>query len=155
MPRMIKIAALALGAVFFFQPFWGDELQALPIVESKSFTADSHSFLMEIHVSGGHYKKKRPLMLSSLKLKIRNERTPAGVGDLVVKAIRAYSDPAVLTDIETRGFSIAPGKWVTKFYLLPKKRRIVIGEQGFIEVTFENFIIRFSPKERKFQGPIQ
>jgi hypothetical protein len=153
MPRILKIASLPLGIALLLQLVLGSELQALPIVESKFFAEGPYSFKMEVQVSGGGHYKKKPLQLSSLKLKIKNDRTSSV--NLAVKAIRAYSDPVVFKDIETRGFSVAPGRWVTKFYRLPKERQISIGEQGYIEISFENFIIRFSPKERKFQGPIR
>jgi hypothetical protein len=127
------------------------DLSAFTIIENKVFAEGSFLFKVEIQVFGGGTSKNPPLRVSSVKVKIKNER--ASSRTLEVKAVRAYLDPQVYQDIETRGYRINPGQWVTKYYRLSKEKRPRLGEQGFIQIAFDGFTITFNPRERKFQGP--
>jgi hypothetical protein len=130
------------------------DLQAFSIVKSKVFTEGDYTFQMEIQIYGSNVgKKKIPFKMSSLKVKIKNKR--ASSDTLKVHAIRAHLSPDAHQDIETKGYPISPGQWVTKFYRLPERKRPIIGEQGFIEIAFEPFTIRFNLRDRTFQGPVK
>jgi len=89
--------------------------------------------------------------MTSVKIKIKNDRASSQV--LKVKAIRAYLASNVFQDIETAGYPVTPGQWVTKFYRFSKGKRPLLSERSYILVTFEGFSIRFYPRERKFRAP--
>jgi hypothetical protein len=91
--------------------------------------------------------------MTSLKVKIKNDR--ASSNTLLVKSIRAYLQPQVYQDMETKGYPITPAQWVTKYYRLPKNKQPFLGEGAFIEIAFATFSLRFRPGERKFEGPIK
>lgn len=129
------------------------DLWAFTIIQASNFKEGSYTFKMEVQVSGRGAVKKVPLRMTSLKVKIKNEKASSGV--LKVHAIRAYLEPKVYRDLETLGYSISPGQWVTKFYRLRKEKQPLLGEEGHIEIAFENFTIRFNPRERKFHGPLK
>jgi hypothetical protein len=120
------------------------------ISETRIFSDGPYAFKMEIQFNGTGTSKK-PLQMSSLKVKIKNDRASSEV--LKVKTIRAYPETNVFQDIETLGYPISPGQWVTKFYRLSKGKRPVLSDRGFIEIAFENFTIQFYPRERRFSGP--
>ncbi len=117
------------------------------------FSEGPYLFKMEVQVYGSGSPKKNPMPMTSLKVKIKNDR--ASSKPLVVKSIRAYLDPQIYQDIETKGYPISPAQWVTKYYRLPKRNQPLMGEQASIEIAFDTFTIRFKPRERKFQGPIK
>jgi hypothetical protein len=127
------------------------DLSAFTIIENRIFAEGPFLFKLEVQVYGAGTSKKPPLRVSSVKVKIKNER--ASSKTLEVKAVRAYLDPQVYQDIGTRGYPITPGQWVTKYYRLPKEKRPLLGEHGFIQIVFDGFTITFNPKERKFHGP--
>jgi len=129
------------------------DLSAFTIIENKIFAEGPFLFKLEVQVFGGGPTRKPPLHVSSVKVKIKNER--ASSRTLEVKAVRAYLDPQVYQDIETRGYRVTPGQWVTKYYRLSKEKRPLLGEQGFIQIVFDGFMITFNPRERKFQGPMK
>jgi hypothetical protein len=128
-------------------------LWAFTIIERKVFTEGPFKFTLELQVYGSGSPKKTPMQISSVKVKIKNERaSPKALG---VKAVRAYTEPQVFRDLDTKGFTVNAGQWVTKYYRLPKEQRVPLGMQGFIQVVFEGFTISFRPKERTFQGPLK
>jgi hypothetical protein len=129
------------------------DLPAFTIIENKVFTEGPFQFKLEVQVYGGGSAKKFPMTVNSLKVKIKNEKR--STKPLEVKAVRAYLTPQVFQDIETKGYPIAPGQWVTKYYRLPKEKRPLLGEQGFVQVVFDGFAITFSPRERLFLGPLR
>jgi hypothetical protein len=106
---------------------------------------------MQVQVNGRGSLKKAPFRITSLKLKIKNERASSEI--LKVKTIRVYTDPVVYTDVETRGFSVSPTQWVTKYYRLRKEKQPLVNDKGFIEISFENFAVIFIPQERRFLAP--
>jgi hypothetical protein len=108
---------------------------------------------MEVQVNGRGSVKKAPFRITSLKVKIKNERASSEI--LKVITIRVYTDPVVYTDIETRGFSVSPTQWVTKYYRLRKEKQPLVNDKGFIEISFENFSVVFSPQERRFLSPFR
>ena len=144
---------LALALSFLLPMALSTDLSAFTVIESRIFAEGPFLFKIEVQVYGGGTVKKPPLRVNSVKIKIKNER--ASSRTLEVKAVRAYLDPQVYQDIETRGYPITPGQWVTKYYRLSKEKRPLLGEQGFIQIVFDGFTITFNPKERKFQGPMK
>ena len=129
------------------------DLSAFTIIENRIFAEGPFLFKVEIQVFGGGTSKNPPLRVNSVKVKIKNER--ASSRTLEVKTVRAYLDPQVYQDIETKGYRVTPGQWVTKYYRLSKEKRPLLGEQGFIQIVFDGFTITFNPRERKFQGPMR
>ncbi len=152
MTRFVKTLYPALGAVLFSYLLLVPDLWAFSISENQMFSEGPYLFKMEVEVNGHGSPKKNPLRMTSLKVKIKNDR--ASSQPLKVKSIRAYLDPQIYQDIETKGFPIIPAQWVTKYYRLPKGKQPLLGEQASIEIAFETFTIRFNPRERKFQGPM-
>jgi hypothetical protein len=148
--RPVLIAAGALLALFFFTI---SDLWAISVSESRIFAEGPYLFKVEVQVGVRGRVKSNPLQMTSFKLKIKNDR--ASSKTLVVKAIRAYLQPQVYQDIETGGFSVTPAQWVTKFYRLPKAKQPLLRDESRIEIVFEDFAIRFNPRDRKFQGPIK
>jgi len=143
----------ALAAFFFLPIVLCPDLPAFTIIEKKAFNEGPLQFRLEVQVYGRGSAKKLPMTVNSLKVKIKNE-TRSGK-PLEVKAVRAYLDRQVFQDIETRGYSVTPGQWVTKYYRISKDKRPLLGEQGFVQVAFDGFTITFSPRERKFLGPLK
>ncbi len=151
MVRLRKASAIILALALIL--ISGSELQAFSITERKNYIAGPYTFTLEVQLYGkGRLLKKNPITVSSLKVKVKNER--ASSEPLKIKTVRAFYDPAVYSDIETTGFFVAPGNWVTKYYRLRKAKRPTLTEQGFIEITFQDFCLRFNPRDKKFQGPI-
>lgn len=148
-----RTISLALAISFLLPMALSSDLSAFTIIEKKIFAEGPFLFKVEIQVYGGGPSKKPPLRVSSVKVKIKNER--ASSKTLEVKAVRAYLDPQVYQDIETKGYRVTPGQWVTKYYRLPKEKRPLLAEQGFIQIAFDGFTITFNPRERKFQGPME
>jgi len=148
MVRVLRIALIALGFALFVPT--GD-LWAFTIVETRNFKEGLCTFKMEVRVNGTGSIKKAPFRITSLKVKIKNERASSQI--LKVETIRVYTDPVVYTDIDTRGFSVVPSQWVTKYYRLRKEKQPLVKDKGFIEFSFENFAVIFSPQERKFLPP--
>jgi hypothetical protein len=146
-----RTISLALALSFLLPMALSSDLPAFTITENRIFAEGPFLFKVEVQVYGPGTSKKPPLRVSSVKVKIKNER--ASSRTLEVKAVRAYLDPQVYQDIETREYPVTPGQWVTKYYRLPKEKRPLLGEQGFIQIVFDGFTIAFNPKERKFQGP--
>ena len=141
------------GVIFVLLSFLASELWAVSVTETRMFAEGPYLFKIEFQVSVRGSFKKSPAQMTSLKVKIKNDR--ASTKALAVKAIRAYLQPQVYQDIETGGFSVTPAQWVTKFYRLPKAKQPLLREDSCIEVAFDDFAIRFSPRDRKFQGPIR
>jgi hypothetical protein len=149
--RPVSVSAVLLGLLLFCFPV--SEARAFSASESKLFHHGPYAFKMEISLNGnGSLKKANPIPVSSLKLKIKNEK--ANSEALKVKTIRVYLAPGVFRDIETRDFSVTPGQWVTKYFRLRKETQPLLGEKGYVEIGFENFSIQFHPRERKFHGPV-
>jgi hypothetical protein len=148
-----RFLLLTLGVALSLSPWLASELQAFSITEKKIFTQGPYLFQIEVQMSGRGSTKKNPMKMTALKVKIKNDR--ASSQTLMVKSIRAYLDPRIHQDIETAGYPVTPGQWVTKYYRLPKEKQPLLGEQGLIEIAFDTFLIRFKPRERKFQGPVQ
>ena len=151
MVRLLRNAFGALGLLFLLQISLASDLHAFSIAGTKKFREGPYTLQLEIQVKGPGKVRKNPIQISSLKVKIKNERASSQV--LKVKAIRAFQEPKIYNDIETRGYSISPGQWVTKNFRLSKEKKPFLSDQGFIAIVFENFNIQFSPRERKFQGP--
>jgi hypothetical protein len=151
--RFAKIGS-GLGFVLLLQIIQPHPLPAFSITKAKLFSEGAYTFQMEILISGHNVAKKRmPFKMSSLKVKIKNKRASSEI--LKVQAIRAHLSPNAHQDIETKGYPIDPGQWVTKYYRLSEEKRPIIGEQGYIEIAFEHFTVRFNPRDRTFQGPIK
>jgi hypothetical protein len=148
-----RTISLALAVFFLGQMALSPDLSAFTIIENKTFAEGPFLFKLEVQVYGGGSSKKPPLRVNSVKLKIKNER--ASSKTLEVKAVRAYLTPQAHQDIETRGYPITPGQWVTKYYRFPKEKRPLLTEQGFIQIAFDGFTITFNPRERRFQGPMK
>jgi len=148
-----KTISLALAVSFLLGMALSPDLSAFTIIENRIFAEGPFLFKLEVQVYGGGNAKKPPLRVNSVKIKIKNER--ASSKTLEVKAVRAYPNPQAYQDIETRGYPITPGQWVTKYYRLPKEKRPLLTEQGFIQVAFDGFTITFNPRERRFQGPMK
>ena len=142
-----------LGLFLLLQGALSPDLPAFTIIENKVFAEGPFLFKLEVQVYGRGSSKKPPLGVTSIKVKIKNER--ASSRPLQVRAVRAYLDPLVYQDVETKGYRVTPGQWVTKYYRLPRDQRPLLTEQGFIQMVFEGFTIHFNPRERKFQGPMK
>ena len=151
--RFLRIAFMAWGLALFLQMIPFTDLWAFTIIEKKIVKESPYVFKMEVQVYGRGNLKKGPVRMTSLKVKIKNEK--AGSEILKVKTIRVYPEPKIYTDVETVGYSIPPGNWGTKYYRLPKEKQPILSANGYIEISFENFAIQFNPRERKFQGPIK
>jgi hypothetical protein len=153
MTRFRRISVCAIPLVFFLSLFITSELRAFSASESKIFHQGPFAFKLEISLTGdGSLKKTAPIPITSLKLKMKNEKASSEA--LKVKTIRVYIAPTVFRDIETREFSVAPGQWVTKYFRLRKEVQPLLGEKGYVEIAFETFSIQFHPRERKFHGPV-
>jgi hypothetical protein len=152
MARFTRMACLVIGFTLISPFFLAADLWAFTITEKKIFKEGPYSFQMEVQIKGSGSLKKKAKM-TSLKVKIKNGKASSDI--LRVKAIRNYTESKVLSDIETRGYPISPGQWVTKYYRLPKKNQPFLGEKGYVEIAFENFVIQFMPRGRKFQGPMK
>jgi hypothetical protein len=150
MSRRLRIAGLAVAWGFFLFTMWPENLDAFYISETQDFQKGPYTFQMEIQVYGRGSPKKNPLRVTSVKVKIKNKK--ASPEPLKVVAIRAYSAADTHSDIETLGYTISPSQWVTKFYRLPKEKQPLLNRDGFFEVDFERFAVRFSPGNRQFQG---
>jgi len=143
---------LILGITFLFQFIFNPDLLAYSVAESKIFAVGPYAFKLEIQISGkGNLKKSSSLPVSSLKIKIKNDRASSQA--LKVKAIRIFQEPMVYQDVETKAFVVPPGKWTTKYFRLSRRSNHSITPQGFISIEFDNFSVRFRLWERKFQGP--
>ena len=151
MNRACKRVGLALGFIFLLQMILANPLWALRVIESKIFRDGPYVFKMEVQVYGPQSLKKNPLKITSLKVKIKNTRESSTI--LRVQNIRVRPEPQIFQDIETKGYPISPGQWVTKYYRLPKGNQPILREGGSIEIIFDNFTIMFDPRSRKFQGP--
>jgi hypothetical protein len=151
--RFLKSIFITLALFFFLQMAFSPGLFAFTIIEKKTFNEGPFLFKLEVQVYGSGSAKKIPLRVNSIKVKIKNERASSKV--LEVKAVRAYRDAQVFQDIETKGFPVAPGQWVTKYFRFPKDTRPLLREEGFVQMVFEDFTITFSPRERKFLGPLR
>lgn len=151
MARLVKTRFIAFGGALFLGLLLIPDLWAFSITESGMFTDGPYLFKMEVQVSGRGSSRKDPMRMTSLKVKIKNDR--ASSKTLVVKTIRAYLEPQIYQDIETRGYPITPAQWVTKYYRLPKEKQPLLGGQPYVEIAFDTFTIRFNPRERKFHGP--
>ncbi len=138
---------------FSFSLLFSSDLKAFSITENKMFSEGPFLFKIEVQLSGSGSAKKNPMRMTSLKVKIKNDR--ASSQTLTVKTIRAFLEPQVYQDIETKGYPIAPSQWVTKYYRLSKEKQPILGENASIEVTFDSFKVKFHPREKKFQGPIK
>ena len=153
MARFARPLCIALGVAVFLYGFLIPDLWAFSIIENRMFSEGPYLFKMEVQVYGRGSSKKHNMRMTSLKVKIKNDR--ASSQTLMVKSIRAYFEPQIYQDIETKGYPISPSQWVTKYYRLPKEKQPLLGNQPSIEVAFDTFTIRFNPRERKFQGPIK
>jgi hypothetical protein len=153
MIRFLRTAFMALGVILLLQMISTADLRAYTIVETQVVQKPPYSFKMEVQVKGRGSLKKGPFKMTALKVKIKNERARSEI--LKVKTIRIFAEPKIYTDVETVGYPISPGKWVTKYYRLRKEKQLVLGEGGYVEICFENFVILFYPRERKFEGPFK
>jgi hypothetical protein len=153
MIRFLRIAGMALGFTLLVPLVLSADLWAFTIVESSHFQEGPYTFKMEVQVNGRGSVKKAPFRITSLKVKIKNERASSEI--LKVRTIRVYTDPLVYTDIETRGFPVSPIQWVTKYYRLRKEKQPLVSDKGFIEITFEGFAVIFSPQEHRFLSPFR
>jgi hypothetical protein len=153
MVRVLRIALMALAFTLFMPMVLTADLSAFTITEASHFKEGPYTFKMEVQVNGRGSVKKTPFRITSLKVKIKNERASSEI--LKAKTIRVYLDASVYTDIETRGFSVSPTQWVTKFYRLRKEKQPLLSDKGFIEIAFENFAIIFSPQERRFLSQVR
>ena len=148
-----KKTLLALAVSLLLQTGLIPDVSAFTIIENRIFAEGPFLFKLEVQVYGSGRAKKPPLRVSSVKVKVKNQR--ASSKTLEIKAIRAYTGPEVYKDLETKGYSVTPGQWVTKYYRLSKDNRPLLGEKGFIQIAFDGFTIQFTPQDRKFQGPIK
>lgn len=148
MVRFLRIASVGCGFMLFVLLLLSADLWAFTIIQASNFKEGSYTFKMEVQVSGRGAVKKVPLRMTSLKVKIKNEKASSEI--LKVKTIRVYTEPGAYIDIETRGYSVSPNQWVTKYYRLRKERQPAVSDKGFIEINFENFAVTFSPRERQF-----
>jgi len=153
MVRVFRIARMALGFTLFVPLVLTADLGAFTIVEASHFKEGPYTFKMEVQVNGRGSIKKAPFRITSVKVKIKNEKASSEI--LKVKTIRVYTDPVVYTDIETRGYAVSPTQWVTKYYRLRKEKQPLVNDKGFIEINFENFAVIFSPRERRFLTPFR
>ena len=147
--RLLRNTFWAGSLFFLLQIILSSDLHAFSISETKKFSQGPYILQLEIQVKGPGKAKRNPIQVSSLKVKIKNERASSQV--LKVQTIRAFQEPKIFTDIETRGYSISPGQWVTKYFRLPKGKKPFLGDEGFIQIVFDRFNIQFSPREKKFQ----
>jgi hypothetical protein len=152
MMRPLSKALLAVGLFGLMQMGFSSDLGAFSVSETQIFRHGPYTFKLEIQAKGPGKLKRDLIQLSSLKVKIKNERVNSEV--LRVKIIRVFQEPNFFKDIETRSYSISPGQWVTKYLRLSKEEKPFLGHKGFIAIVFENFTIQFSPQERKFKGPL-
>jgi hypothetical protein len=153
MVRFLRIALLVLGFTLFVPLILPADLWAFTIIETHNFKEGPYIFKIEVQVSGRGSIKRPPTRITSLKVKIKNEKGNPEI--LKIKTIRVYTDEKVYSDIESRGYSVAPAQWVTKYYRLRKEKQPALSDKGFIEIHFENFTVLFSPRERKFLGPFR
>lgn len=153
MVRFLRITLLVLGFTPFVPLLLAADLWAFTIIETRNFKEGPYIFKMEVQVSGRGSIKKTPVRITSLKVKIKNEKANPEI--LKIKTIRVYTDEKIYSDVESRGYSVAPAQWVTKYYRLRKEKRPALSDKGFIEIHFENFTVLFSPRERKFLGPFR
>ena len=116
------------------------------------FTEGPYLFKMEVQVKGRGSHKKNPMKVTAVKVKIKNDRASSKA--LKVKNIRARLEPQVFQDIETRGYSITPGQWVTKFYQLRKEKQPLLGDQASIEIAFDSFTVFLPSRARNLQGRV-
>jgi len=151
--RRLRNLFLTTVSVFFLAMLLVNELWAFSINETRIFSSGPYVFKMEIYFNGTGSSKKSPLKMTSLKVKMKNDRASSDI--LRVKTIRAYINEKVYQDIETQGFTVSPGQWVTKYYRLRKEKQPTFNERGYIEIAFDNFTVQFHPRERKFQGPLK
>ncbi len=151
--RPLSKALWAVGLFILAQVSLPSDLRAFSVAETQIFRQGPYTFQMEIQASGPGKIKRDLIQISSIKVKIKNERASSEV--LKVKAIRAFQEPNIFKDMETQGYSISPGQWVTKYLRLSKAKKPFLTPKGFIAVVFENFTIQFSPQERRFRGPIK
>ena len=152
MKQPLRKALWAAGLLALMQISFSSDLQAFSVSETQIFRQGPYTFKLEIQVSGPGKVRKELIQLSSLKVKIKNERTSPAV--LKVKAIRAFQESNFFKDLETRSYSISPGQWVTKYLRFSKGEKPFLSDKGFIAIVFENFTIQFNPRERKFKGPL-
>ncbi len=153
MTRGVKVSAIAFSIGLLLSIFSASSLSAFSSSETTTFHRGPFAFKIEISVKGnGSLKKQNPTSITSIKLKMKNERASSEA--LRVKTIRVYTTPNVFQDVETREFTVSPGQWVTKYFRLRKDAQPILGEKGYIEIAFENFVIQFHPRERRFQGPV-
>lgn len=153
MGRLLRIGAAAFAFTFLLHIFLSPPLFAFSASESRVFKEGPYSFRMEVQFRARGSLKKKTCRLTSVKVKIKNDQGSSAA--LKVRSVRAFSDAKVYGDIETLGFSVVPGNWVTKFYRLKKHKQPLIYEDGYVEVAFDNFRILFLPWERRLQGPIR
>jgi hypothetical protein len=153
MTRFGSIFFISISIAFFAVFFVPADSWAFTASEKQVFHQGPFAFKMEMFVKGnGSLKKQTSLPITSLKVKMKNER--ASSEPLKVKSIRVYIVSNVFRDVATREFAVTPGQWVTKNFHFRKELQPLLGEKGYIEVAFENFVIHFYPRERKFHGPI-
>ncbi len=150
MIRKLGIAGALVITGFFLTVAGTADVHAFYISETQQFQQGPYAFKMEIQVYGRGNSKKNPMRITSVKVKIKNEKASSEI--LKVRAIRAYTAAETHSDIETFGYTISPAQWVTKFYRLPKKRQPLLPRDGFFEIDFEKFVVRFSPRDRQFEG---
>lgn len=153
MVRILRIALMAFGFMLFVPLILSADLWAFTIIQTSNFKEGPYTFKMEVQVYGRGSAKKAPLRITSLKVKIKNEKASSEI--LKVKTIRVYTEPGAYTDIQTRGYSVSPSQWVTKYYRLRKEKQPAVSDKGFIEINFENFTVTFSPWERRFLAPFR
>ncbi len=148
--RKLKIAGI-LGALgLFLMGAWSGNAGAFYISETKEFHEGPYTFKIEIQVYGRGSPKRNPMRITSVKVKIKNEKASSDV--LRVVGIRAFPASDTRRDIDNLGYAISPAQWVTKFYRLPKERQPLFSRDGFFQVEFEKFAIRFSPRDRRFEA---
>jgi hypothetical protein len=153
MARFASILAVLLFMGFLLAPLGASDSWAFTASEKQTFHHGPFAFKIEMSIKGdGSLKKQIPIPITSIKVKMKNER--ASAESLKVKAIRVYFVPSVFREVATREFTITPGQWVTKYFHLRKESQPLLGEKGYIEVIFENFSIQFYPREHKFVGPV-
>jgi len=147
----MRMIGSAMALAFLLQMALLPDLWAFSITESRIFSEGPNLFKIEVQVNGRGRVKKRPSQISSLKVKIKNEKASSAI--LKVRTVRIYTQSNVYQDIETVGYSITPGQWVTKYYRLRKEKQPLMSDEGYVEIAFENFAILFHPWERRFSGP--
>ncbi len=148
---MKKVCAILLAWGFLMATIWAPGLGAFYISEVQKFQEGLYTFKMEVQVYGRGSMKKNPLRVTSFKVKIKNEKS--SFHNLKIKSIRAYPVPERHSELETLGYTISPAQWVTKYYRFKKEQQPLLTTQGFFQIEFEDFSIRFNPCQRQFQGP--